>query len=66
MRCVVEPVYHREKTVARSGWCCPRLCSMWRLDTFWRAAFRSRATRTQDWSASTMYWMDFIILLAPF
>ena len=40
MRCVVEPVYHREKTVASSGSCCPRLRSMARLDTIWKAAFQ--------------------------
>ena len=65
MRRVVEPVYHRENTVVRSRSCCPRLCSMWRLDIFWKAAFKSKATRTRDWSASAKYWMDLIILLAP-
>ena len=64
-RCVVEPVYHREKTVTRSRSSCPRLNSMARLETSWKVALRSSATKTRVVSASAKYWMDSIILLAP-
>ena len=65
MRCVVDSVHHREKTVASSGSCCLRLNITARLDTFWKVAFRSNATKTRDWSASAKYCVDLIFLLAP-
>ena len=58
--CTIE-----RRTVASSRSCCPRLNIIARLETFWKAAFRSNATKTRDWSASAMYCMDLIILLAP-
>ena len=61
MRCVVEPVYHREKAVASSGSYCPKLNIIARLETFWKAALRSSATKTRVVSASAKYWMDLII-----
>ena len=57
LRCIKEPVYQREKTVASY--------IMERLETFWKVALRSRATRTRVVSASAKYWMDLIILFAP-
>ena len=41
------------------------LYSMALRDTFWKAALKSRATRTRELSASARYWMVLIIVFAP-
>ena len=64
--CSVAPVYHLEKTAARSGSVCSLLLSMARRETCWKAALRSRATSTRVRSASARYcWMVLIMVLAP-
>ena len=59
------PVYHLEKTAARSASVCAILYSIALRDAFRNAALRSRATRTRELSASARYWMVLIIVFAP-
>ena len=49
MCCVVEPVYHREKTVARSGSWCPRLNSMARLETLLEGSLDVKGDQDAGW-----------------